>query len=207
MELHVIKNIHIDELFCQYPNSIFPQPCHIYLNLDTGECGTEYDPSAGCNATSEDVRFHRVLWWDIPLMIGETANELIATITPLLQRVLDGTRTRWCGQMEVRALSADAAEASAEIEWEIERWEGDLYVEPADEWLSQADLEVTDKTTDMELAELTERLENDALYNADNAIILHGTLEYLMALRDSSKEAQRMKDAAKAREEKVTKNG
>lgn len=177
MELHVIKNIYIDELFCQYPNSILPQPCHIYLNLDTGECGTEYDPSAGCTATSEDVRFHRVLWWDIPLMMGETANELIATITPLLQRVLDGSR---CGQK-------DAAEASAEIEREIERLEEDLYVEPADEWLSQADLEVTGKTTDMDLAELTERLENDALYNADSAIILHGTLEYLTTLRDSSK--------------------
>ena len=101
------------ELYCQIRGSWSPQPCHVWLDLQSGVLGADYTSESG---TPMDVWYGRALRWRIPALLGSAATDLLAEVAPLAQRVLDGASIMWDGNNHRGRLTEDAQAASDEIE-------------------------------------------------------------------------------------------
>jgi len=117
------------------------QPAFIYLDIDQGIAGADYNPEIG-DAVPFDVWHGRVRRYNIPPLTAECANDHLAALRPLLERVFDGAWTAWDGRNNVGFLDDDAAAAEEEIELYIRNeitagWEA--YGRGEVEWARAAD--------------------------------------------------------------------
>src|SRR5437764_9511873 len=77
-------------IYRHYQGELAPQPCLIALDLEDGELTARYNPEIG-SGIPESVCHGRTLWWDIPCLTAESANELMDDIKPLAARELAGS--------------------------------------------------------------------------------------------------------------------
>ncbi len=114
-------------------------------------------------------------------------------IDGLVQRICTGTETVWDGSNHVARSDDDAAAASEELQAWLDGadelngdapglWDaGEYHADSTD-----ADLGITEATTDAELEQIAERLEREA---EETDTLLAGTLEYLTERRDALRDA------------------
>lgn len=188
------------ELFRRYDGESFPQPVHVRLDLRTGRLDAAYSPQIG-TATSVEVWSGQVQTWRIPPLAAHTANQLLSTIAPTAQRLLDDAEVERNrdGQL-VAILGTDAQQAHDEIEQTIASWvEYDApTVEEwtADDWFAEGDSAadeygITAETTDDELAAIAARIEQDIVGRAETPTVVTGALSHVTAARTLLRSALR----------------
>ncbi|MBT8453006.1 MAG: hypothetical protein KJO40_13640 [Deltaproteobacteria bacterium] len=182
-----------------YPGQIEPQPCYIELDCDDGSLCADWDGEIG-NATPVSVWHRRTLRFDIPALKGHKANELLADIEPLAERVVAGYESDWDGNNWVGTYSDDAEDAIGDIQsliasyylhdpdWALMVWDAGDYMDGVGDLEAQAaELGVTADSTDDQLATIGEKLQEEGRINGD-ADLISNTDEYLEELRDHLRE-------------------
>ena len=177
------------DLCCHYTHQTEVQGCYVELDCETGRFTADYNAEIGYGVP-EAVWHGRTRRYEIPCLLAEAANKLLAELAPLAQRIVDGYEAIWDGNNHVGKLDEDAQMAEAELErccTELMEQpnEADCIVEwDAADWLSGCDTVaeygITGQSTDRELADIGERIEAEA---PDNTII-DGLVGYLQGLRD-----------------------
>src|SRR5690606_18571715 len=101
-------------LYCRYAGSHRPQSAYVALDLTTGALYADY---WGTNGTPMGVWLGQVRTWSIPPLVADEANELLAHIAPLAQRILDGATIETGSRTgaPVGVLNDNAAAAEEEI--------------------------------------------------------------------------------------------
>lgn len=103
-------------VYWQHPRQSYPQPAFIYMS-EEGRVWADYIEDPDGRTVTMDVHHRRTLRWSIPESItGQALDELLETITPLLDRVHAGHSIEWDGHNNKGRLDDDAAAASEEIE-------------------------------------------------------------------------------------------
>lgn len=200
--IHRVENV--DDLFCKYPGQSEPQPVELSLDIRTGDLRCDYNPEIG-NATTFDHFHGLILSANIPCLTADAANELMAEVAPIAQRVLDGAEEEWDGNNNVGVLTDDAAAAWDEIAdlcadqgestqtvtwWDIPDWfsEGDEH--------TVGSLGITADTTDVEIGGMavdeSTRAARDSAGDFAYAVLDAGAVAaYLTYLRDGLRETVR----------------
>jgi hypothetical protein len=180
------------ELYCRYGDQTNPQGVLIELDCESGVLRAMYNPEIG-NAVPCDVWHGRSLRYTIPCYTASAANDLLASLVPLAQRVLDGYTSEWDGSNNVGKLAADAQAASEQISaiCEPEPYaEGNtVNVCDADDWLAgigddddqRREYKITATTTDPELDDIAERIARES-----DCDIIEGLGAYLSRLRNGA---------------------
>ncbi|MFF4344298.1 hypothetical protein ACFY00_30765 [Kitasatospora sp. NPDC001540] len=187
-----------DALFRWYDRESQPQSAFVELELDSGTLLADYDGIIG-NGMPSRV-YHRI---DVRFPLGQIltpkgANDLLAELAPLAQRVLDGSEVEWDGSNHVgRILTEDAQAAHDEIEKrcaEVSEWDGGVLqvysVDTIGDLWSAEDAGVTAQSTDEELEAIVKRLEQEVAEGAGNSAVVHGLGGYLKELRRELQEDQ-----------------
>lgn len=179
------------DLWHRYPRQSAPQGAFVELDPERRTLGCETNPEIG-NAVPADVWYGRLLRWPIPPLRADAANDLLAALAPLAERVAAGYSVEWDGTNHVGRLTDSARQACDAIErWCDQQAESDtLHVWEAAEWFAplgrrdaQArELDITAETTDDELAAIVAREEAGAA-GADTCDGLEDCEEYLFDLR------------------------
>lgn len=164
----------VDDLFQLYPGRGTVQPCHLALDLDTGEMSCDYDPSVDGSDHPKSVHHGVVLWIPIPCLTADAANALMEAVAPLAERILADSAVEWDGQNNVGVMYEDAAAALAELtarcnpegDWDDSQLVASI---AAADWFAEegparvaARLGITAATTDAELAQIVEAEERQA---------------------------------------------
>jgi hypothetical protein len=102
-------------LLLRYPGQIDQQGAYIELDTKTGELSADYNAEIG-NAVPMRNWHGITRRYTIPALTATAANDVMVEITPLAQRVIDGTEIVWNGNNHVARLNDDAQQAEAEIE-------------------------------------------------------------------------------------------
>jgi hypothetical protein len=189
------------ELHHRYPSQTSPQGVAVYLDCETGDLSAETNPEIGNAVPVREYHGH-VLAWTIPALKAGPANDLLAEIEPLAERVCDGYSSEWDGNNHVARFDDDAREAIEAIEALCERAVSDaengdgLNVWEASDWFGgvgslamQADaLGITADTTDEELAAIVTREEETAAGEPECDGI-EGCAEHLERVRQAAIDA------------------
>lgn len=113
-EIAVVACEKPDQLLCWYRGEPRPQPVYIALDVQTGRLWAQYDANVGAGVSAAAARgFERQ--WGIPLLTGDAANELLAGIAPLAERVAAGAEEASDGSNTVIRLDDDAQAAENAI--------------------------------------------------------------------------------------------
>jgi hypothetical protein len=94
------------------------QPCHLALDLSTGELTADYNPEVDADQgpkIPQAVWDSRTLWWTIPCLTSRAANELLDDIRPLAERVLAGSKIVEGWDRLIGELDEDANAAQDEL--------------------------------------------------------------------------------------------
>ncbi len=195
--LKVVPVTAVDDLFHAEPGRGTVQPCHLSLNLDTGDMTCGYDPSVDPGWYPMLVRHQVVLWVPIPCLTPTTANELMETVTPLAEQILADSAVDWDGSNVVGTLYEGAAAALAEMVAGCDPandWPQHQLIAPiaAADWYADegpsvaARLGITATTTDAELRLLAEGEEAQAaVIGPYGHTVLVDALPYLTGTRDA----------------------
>jgi len=187
-------------LYCRHKNNYEPQPVYISLDLADGELYADYRATDG---TPGRVWLGQVRVWEIPPLVADEANELLAHIAPLAQRILDGSSIEVDSRTgdPVGVLDDDAMAAEEEIREIIQRWcEGQPRVVEeirAADWYSTCDVDpceeigLTAETSDDELAQVVARIEEDIRAAAEGVVVVTGAEAWARARRDELRQALR----------------
>lgn len=184
-------------LFTLYDGEHNPQPCHISLDLETGEFTAGYQAETG--GWSEAVFHQRTLWWGIPTLTAQAVNRLLTDLVPTAQRILDGAEIAWDGEQLAGQFTADADAAINEIadacslggwddEGDIVGWmdAGDWFSDETDDQVA-ARLGITADTTDEQLQTMATD-EESAVESANSAAgrwsVPIGFYAHLQRIRD-----------------------
>lgn len=192
-------------LYHKYPGQTAPQDAYLGLDCETGVLSCDYrvEVGSGLPAAVWNGHYQR---WDIPHLTPAAANQLMADVLALAQRVMAGYESVWNGQTFGAQFTVDAVaamEAIAEL-CEAENFdEGSLLtVWEADAWFpidgSRDDgIEslveyngLTADSTDEDLHRILAEAEEEASNNDARAYI-DGGLEWLKAARETLRERQR----------------
>jgi len=184
-------------LYCHYSRQTQPQDCHLELDLETGELSADYNAEIG-NAVPAPVWHGVVRRWGIPCLTAAAANELMAEIAPIAQRVLDGASVEWDGSNWIGKLDADAAVAEEGAEQLAGGCDGDtVCAVDACDWLDGGDanaLGITTDTTDAELHSIGERISSEACAEGVH-VIIRNLDDYLRDARDELRTAEQDQEA------------
>jgi len=136
------KTIKINEVTEDY-GQFDGQDCYIWLNCESATMGANYNGDG--NAVPSNIYHGLVRRYFLPYPIyANSANNLMAKIAPLAERVCAGFEAVWDGHNHVGKLSDDALQAESEIEHLIEQSldEADaIKVWDAADWLEVIDPE------------------------------------------------------------------
>jgi hypothetical protein len=174
------------DLFCLYPGQQEPQSTYIALDIRDGALWASYSGEIG-NAIPMNVYHGLVRRYYLPYpMLADVANELMADIMPLAQRVLDGASVEWDGSNRVGRLTLNAADAEAEIEAIIlgyesgQEYNGVAWCDAAD-WFQFTEDEVRERlAAGATVEELAEEYDGDG--SSPDSPILVGLENYLERL-------------------------
>jgi hypothetical protein len=190
------------ELYRHYQGQTDPQGAHIALDLETGTMWADYNAEVG-NGVPEDVYHGRTRRYGIPILTGDAANEVMAELVPLAQRILNGSDIDWNDRgNKVATLNDDATAAEAEIDARLgngyEAGPVDAYFSP-DQLVGVWDIDgaingeeateygITPATTDERLTEIEEEILADLTAHSDEGIVVcPGLDKHLQVLRDEA---------------------
>ena len=188
-------------LYCRYAGSYEEQPAYIALDLVDGELYADYRATDG---TPGRVWLGQVRTWSIPPLVADAANALLERIAPLAQRILDGSSIEVDPRTgdPVGVLDDDAAEAEREIAEIIQRWCEDQPHRVVEEikvadWYAACDVDpceelgLTAETTDDELAQVAERIEQDIRAAAEGVVVITGAEAWARARREELRDELR----------------
>lgn len=181
-----------DFLHHRYPRELRPQPCYVALDCETGTLRAETDGEIG-GAVPVRVWHKRVLRWKIPALKASVADELLAELVPLAERVVAGYSCEWDGHNNIGRYSDDAMSARDEIDDLRHKYDSDdtaaLVVWEAADWYDAMgaaevvrELGITADTTDEQIEALAES--ELAKARADDVDDVEGLERYLTRLRD-----------------------
>lgn len=187
-------------LFCHYPGQDQPQPCHLAIDLETGEVSCDYNPEIGGGIPAR-VYHAQILWFTIPNLSGPHANQLLDEALPYAQRILDDAEIVWNGNNHVGRLGAAGETAREELEEHIADQYPDareLTVEgfDAESWFTDDEedaeiLGITDNAGGDDVAAAATRLEKLILENVDGPTVVTGAEKAVEDLRDRLRDAVR----------------
>jgi hypothetical protein len=195
-------------LHCQYPGQTSAQPVHVELDCrEEGALSASYNPEIG-SGVPETVHARFVLRWTIPALKADAANELLAKIAPLAERIVSGFDEVWNGSNFVGDFDDDADDACEDIEALCDKARGAgedeaLSVWQAADWYAgvgsaraqAAELGITENTTDDQLVKIAAREAQNA--KSDGVDVLNNLDKYLESIRSFCiAEAKEVDDAA-----------
>ena len=159
-------------LYQQYPGQYQPQSAYVTLDED-GNVAADWTGESGGGMPSS-VWHHRTLRWAVnPSANG---NDLAALLEgealPLLERVHAGHTVEWDGSNNVGLLTADAQDASDELERLLDATndpENQTQIWDADEWLFPYSRDLGQHWTDQPIDDVVEAIESNA--RADGVVI------------------------------------
>jgi hypothetical protein len=161
-----IEEVCGNDLYEHYYGQTDAQDCQVVLDCETGRLWAE--ACSGRNGVPVK-EYHRVwLTWSIERLKASVANDLLAEIAPLAQRILGGFEATWDGHNHVGEYTTEAETASDDINELCLRCNDPtdcLQVWDAFDWLndlSAAALGITAETTDDDLDAIADRVRNEA---------------------------------------------
>lgn len=199
-EAHV-KIIEVSEpaaLYHRYPGQHEPQSAYVELDLRERTLSAGTDPEIG-NAVPFSVYHGFERRYPIPALAADVANELMAELRPLAERICAGWEETWDGNNHVARLGEDAEAAEEEIrnrlgdpgdpnKWddseEITVWgvDGATNGDEADEY------GITAATTDERLEEVLEDIRSNLAEVSEGPVVLDREVwDYLVGLRDEQR--------------------
>jgi len=160
-------------LYGQFDGQTKRQDCYIWLDCESATMGAAYNGEIG-NAVPSDIYHGLVRRYYLPYPIyASAANNLMAMIMPLAERVCAGFEAVWDGSNRIGTLSDDALQAESEIEHLIAQSldeESDaIKVWDAADWLDSTD----PLTVAEELGITADMSEDDVLALEDKALELY----------------------------------
>ena len=159
-------------LYGQFDGQTERQDCYIWLDCESATVGANYNGEIG-NAVPSDVYHGLVRRYYLPYPIyASAANNLMAKIAPLAERVCGGFEVVWDGTNRIGKLSDDALLAESEIEHLIEQSldEADaIKAWNAADWLQETD----PLTVAEELGITADMSEDDVLALEKDAVELY----------------------------------
>lgn len=118
MTVRIIECTNPTGLHCHYNGQTSAQPAYIELDLREGTLHATYNGEIG-NAVPGTVYHGFQRRYTIPVLTGQAANEAMARIAPLADRMLADWKEVWDGNNMVARLGEDAQAAEEEIEEEL----------------------------------------------------------------------------------------
>ena len=103
------------DLYCHYPGQSDPQRAYIELDVRTLRLSARYNGEIG-TAVPMDVYYGYRKRWEIPILTGAAATELMLSIVPLATRIVAGYTKIWNGNNYVARYTDDAHTAIEEID-------------------------------------------------------------------------------------------
>lgn len=148
-----------DWLYCHYDGQHEPQPVYLSLDIRDGRATLDYNANIG-GGSSMDEHHGLIRGWGVahPLT-PQQALDMLESVRPLLQRVLDTTEEVWDGNNYVgrSTLDPDDHDTECEIMAALDDWDYEtrsLNVCAAGDWL--------EPTTDDEISEALAAAGGDA---------------------------------------------
>jgi hypothetical protein len=162
-------------LYRQYPGQYQPQPA--YVTLENGFVQADWSGDSG-GGMPPSVWHHRTLRWAVnPSANGRALAALLeGEALPLLERVHAGHTVEWDGSNNVGLLTADAQDASDELERLLDAMndpENQTQVWGADEWLFQSSRDLGQHWTDQPILAVAQAIESDA---RAEGVIINGSI-------------------------------
>ena len=112
-----------NDVYCRYDSQNRPQPHYVYLNLETGTLGAEYNPNAGGNVRSFAVWYGHIRWWFLDVSYEPSEiNELLYEIKNFAEVVAEGYESKYDGNNYIATFDDEAKEALEKIEEAVKRW-------------------------------------------------------------------------------------
>jgi len=111
--MRIIKTT--SSIYRQYDGQCQPQPCYIEIDLERDTIEASYNAEIG-NAVPMEVWHGLRRRYEIPCIFPATADELMAELLPLAERMAAGYECVWDGNNYIGELTDDAQAASDEIE-------------------------------------------------------------------------------------------
>lgn len=185
------------DLHHRFPRESLAQRCHVTLDCRSGALTAEVDMEIGVGIPADVYREH-IQRWTIPALKATVANNLLAEIQPIAQRVVDGYSSKLDNGNYVARFTEDAGEAIGQIEQvcglvggegaELNVWGADDFFRPLGSKVEQAkDLHITSTTSDEKLTEVGQSVMADAKSNGIDEI--DGLDDYLIGLRQAMRDA------------------
>jgi hypothetical protein len=139
MNVTIKKIENLDEIYCRYDRQSTAQPCYVELDCRSGVLTASYNAEIG-NAIPMDVYRRHIRQYSIPLLTPAAVNDLLESLHPLAQRVVDGYTSKWDGNNNIARFTDDASEADGKIasmcmEYEVDENTG-VSEWDAGDWLS-----------------------------------------------------------------------
>lgn len=197
MSVRIIETASEGVLYRRYSGQTNPQDCYIELDLREGTLLADYNAEIG-NAVPFTVFHGFERRYEIPVLTGSAADDLMQKIAPLADRILVDWESDWDGNNKVAILGEDARAAEEEI-LSILGLDGpfsDEAFDPSDMvtvWdvdgacngVTADTFDITANTTDEQLDGIEEEIRQSlAEVSPSPVILLDGVGEYLRGLRD-----------------------
>jgi hypothetical protein len=174
-------------LHVHYVGQFRPQPCHVWLNLQTRVARTDYDADVGSPLLPGAVWRGVIRRIPIPSLAAADANKLLKEIQPLLEQVVGGAVFEHDHDQNLFAYIDDNADDAL---WEIEEIAAgypEIAVIPAEEVvLSAPEESITADTTDAELDRLAQSLRQWVSESHEGRGYVDDLDDYLRNLRDEA---------------------
>jgi len=173
------------ELYCHYSGQISPQNAYIAIDLRDGTIWATYNGEIG-NAVPMDVWNGLTHRYCLPFPVyAESVNKCMEELVPKFEELQQNFEEIWDGSNWVGKLTDKGIELSEEIEKFIENNFDEEYdaikVVDASDYLYGENLGITKDTTDAELAEIAEDLQNNS-----DIDIMYGIEEFLESVRENA---------------------
>lgn len=185
------------ELYHHDPTMAIRQSCHLHLDIEHGTLEATVVQRGYENSMPSSVYHHRSVLWTIPCLTRTAANQLMAEVALIAQRIVSGTEIEWDSANFIGTQDADATVAIDEVssliaaydypEYTIMEYSGEEYYESGHDAACQI-IGITADTSDDDLDTLIEAVSIDAL---SNNIVIHDLTGYVTMLRDQLREAER----------------
>lgn len=188
----------IDDIYCRYNGQLNHQPCHVSLDLLSGEVSAGYRPDTG-NGISLFEAYGLTITWKIPCLSVNATNDLLERVAEIAKELLGESEIVWDGDRHIGRQTDDGREIRDEIEMLCRTYDDDenclsgydpedWYVDGCSAALQWHDLNVN--STDGDLDEAADETVREAI--GSNIIIDHvAVVSYLAGAREEAREILR----------------
>jgi len=187
-----------NELFLKYSSQSQPQDAILCLNIENHELSAYVDCNIGPSISGRAYHDLDIEWKIPPLKIKPLEN-LMKEVETLCQTILEDSRVDWDGSNWRGYLGCDADHVKDQIQniidnndfdcskiwgsWDACDWISECIQYFRNECIINNEHKITAKTTNKEIENLAEKLEEEAKNEHD--VTIEGTEDYLISLRDN----------------------